>query len=92
MLNLAVFVFDTQSLVSELARDSLTTPVRVSRLIAVGILLTFLLVAAIPAPATALVGLDNPSEVTILSWGRSLNRWVYYVANISTLLAVPILY
>ncbi|VFT33052.1 amino acid permease [Pseudomonas aeruginosa] len=43
-------------------------PGRVPRLIVVGMLLTFLLVAAIPASVIALVGPDNLSEVATLSW------------------------
>lgn len=63
-------------------------PGRVPRLIVVGMLLTFLLVAAIPASVIALVGPDNLSEVATLSWGRSLGQWAYYVANTFALLAM----
>lgn len=48
------------------------------RLIVVGMLLTFLLVAAIPASVIALVGPDNLSEVATLSWD-ALGQWAYYV-------------
>ncbi|TEP72511.1 amino acid permease [Pseudomonas aeruginosa] len=69
VFNLAVFVFGAQFLVPELVRGNLATPGRVPRLIVVGMLLTFLLVAAIPASVIALVGPDNLSEVATLSWG-----------------------
>ncbi|HCL3305851.1 TPA: aromatic amino acid transport family protein [Pseudomonas aeruginosa] len=88
VFNLAVFVFGAQFLVPELVRGNLATPGRVPRLIVVGMLLTFLLVAAIPASVIALVGPDNLSEVATLSWGRSLGQWAYYVANTFALLAM----
>lgn len=73
-------------------RGSLATPVHVPRLAVIGVLLTFLLVAAIPVSVIALAGSDNLSEVVTLSWGRSLGQWVYYVANTFALLAMPIFY
>ncbi|HEC0474164.1 TPA: amino acid permease, partial [Pseudomonas aeruginosa] len=88
VFNLAVFVFGAQFLVPELVRGNLATPARVPRLIVVGMLLTFLLVAAIPASVIALVGPGNLSEVATLSWGRSLGQWAYYVANTFALLAM----
>lgn len=69
-------------------RGNLATPGRLPRLIVVGMLLTFLLVAAIPASVIALVGPDNLSEVATLKQGRSLGQWAYYVANTFALLAM----
>lgn len=88
VFNLAVFVFGAQFLVPELVRGNLTTPKRLPRLIVVGMVLTFVLVAAIPASVIALVGSENLSEVATLSWGKSLGLWAYYVANTFALLAM----
>jgi len=88
IFNLAVFVFGAQFLVPELVRGNLQTPERIPRLIIGGMMLTLVLVAAIPASVIALVGLDNLSEVATLSWGRSLGQWAYYVANTFALLAM----
>ncbi|WP_051148039.1 amino acid permease [Metapseudomonas resinovorans] len=88
VFNLAVFVFGAQFLVPELVRGNLTTPRRLPRLIVIGMLLTFVLVAAIPASVIALVGTENLSEVATLSWGKSLGSWAYYVANTFALLAM----
>jgi amino acid permease len=88
VFNLAVFVFGAQFLVPELVRGNLDTPKRLPRLIIGGMLLTFVLVAAIPASVIALVGTENLSEVATLSWGRSLGQWAYYVANTFALLAM----
>lgn len=88
VFNLAVFVFGAQFLVPELVRGNLTTPRRLPRLIVQGMVLTFVLVAAIPASVIALVGTDNLSEVATLSWGKSLGLWAYYVANTFALLAM----
>lgn len=88
VFNLAVFVFGAQFLVPELVRGNLTTPEKLPRLIIVGMLLTCLLVAAIPASVIALVGVDELSEVATLSWGRALGSWAYYVANSFALLAM----
>ncbi|MEW5620808.1 amino acid permease [Pseudomonas putida] len=88
IFNLAVFVFGAQFLVPELVRGNLETPQRIPRLIIGGMILTLVLVAAIPASVIALVGLDNLSEVATLSWGRSLGQWAYYVANTFALLAM----
>ncbi|NLA50621.1 MAG: amino acid permease [Alcaligenaceae bacterium] len=88
VFNLAVFVFGAQFLVPELVRGNLTTPKRIPKLIIIGMLLTFVLVAAIPASVIALVGLDNLSEVATLSWGSSLGTWAYYTANSFALLAM----
>ncbi len=88
VFNLAVFVFGAQFLVPELVLGNLTTPKRIPRLIIIGMLLTFVLVAAIPASVIALVGLENLSEVATLSWGSSLGTWAYYTANSFALLAM----
>ncbi|WP_271410025.1 aromatic amino acid transport family protein [Pseudomonas sp. Q1-7] len=88
VFNLAVFVFGAQFLVPELVRGNLTTPRRLPRLIVIGMALTFVLVAAIPASVIALVGTENLSEVATLSWGKSLGLWAYYVANTFALLAM----
>ncbi|MFG5862404.1 aromatic amino acid transport family protein [Metapseudomonas sp. CR1201] len=88
VFNLAVFVFGAQFLVPELVRGNLTTPKRLPRLIVLGMVLTFVLVAAIPASVIALVGSENLSEVATLSWGKSLGLWAYYVANTFALLAM----
>lgn len=88
IFNLAVFVFGAQFLVPELVRGNLTTPRRLPWLIILGMVLTFILVAAIPASVIALVGPENLSEVATLSWGRSLGQWAYYTANTFALLAM----
>lgn len=88
IFNLAVFVFGAQFLVPELVRGNLANPSRLPRLIVLGMLLTFVLVAAIPASVIALVGPENLSEVATLSWGRSLGTWAYYTANTFALLAM----
>lgn len=88
VFNLAVFVFGAQFLVPELVRGNLDTPERLPRLIIGGMLLTFVLVAVIPASVIALVGTENLTEVATLSWGRSLGQWAYYVANTFALLAM----
>lgn len=88
ILNLAVFVFGAQFLVPELVRGNLTTPRRLPWLIILGMVLTFILVAAIPASVIALVGPENLSEVATLSWGRSLGQRAYYTANTFALLAM----
>ncbi|MCY1512599.1 aromatic amino acid transport protein [compost metagenome] len=88
VFNLAVFVFGAQFLVPELVRGNLVTARRLPRLIIAGMVLTFVLVAAIPASVIALVGTDNLSEVATLSWGKSLGTWAYYVANSFALLAM----
>lgn len=92
IFNLAVFVFGAQflvpELVPELVRGNLTTPSRLPWLIILGMVLTFILVAAIPASVIALVGPENLSEVATLSWGRSLGQWAYYTANTFALLAM----
>ncbi|MFA5702589.1 MAG: amino acid permease [Advenella sp.] len=88
VFNLAVFVFGAQFLVPELVRGNLTSAKRIPRLIIIGMILTLLLVAAIPASVIALVGLDNLSEVATLSWGSSLGSWAYFTANSFALLAM----
>ncbi|SDS22979.1 Amino acid permease [Halopseudomonas litoralis] len=88
VFNLAVFVFGAQFLVPELVRGNLETPTKIPRLIITGMVLTLILVAAIPASVIALVGMDNLSEVATLSWGRSLGSWAYYTANCFALLAM----
>lgn len=88
VFNLAVFVFGAQFLVPELVRGNLQTPRRLPRLIAIGMGLTFVMVAAIPASVIALVGDEELSQVATLSWGRALGPWAYYVANIFALLAM----
>lgn len=88
VFNLAVFVFGAQFLVPELVRGNLTTADKLPRLIIIGMLLTCLLVAAIPASVIALVGTHDLSEVATLSWGRALGSWAYYVANSFALLAM----
>lgn len=88
VFNLAVFVFGAQFLVPELVRGNLTTPKRIPKLIIIGMVLTLVLVAAIPASVISLVGLDDLSEVATLSWGTSLGAWAYYTANSFALLAM----
>src|SRR5450830_1250708 len=88
VFNLAVFVFGAQFLVPELVRGNLETPQRLPRLITIGMGLTFVMVAAIPASVIALVGNQELSQVATLSWGRALGQWAYYVANIFALLAM----
>lgn len=88
VFNLAVFVFGAQFLVPELVRGNLETPRRLPRLIAIGMGLTFVMVAAIPASVIALVGDEELGQVATLSWGRALGPWAYYVANIFALLAM----
>ena len=88
IFNLAVFVFGAQFLVPEIVRGNLETPKRIPGLIIGGMLLTLVLVAAIPASVIALVGTEHLSEVATLSWGKSLGQWAYYVANAFALLAM----
>lgn len=88
VFNLAVFVFGAQFLVPELVRGNVTTAKRIPKLIVIGMVLTFVLVAAIPASVIALVGLDNLSEVATLSWGNALGKWAYFTANSFALLAM----
>lgn len=88
VFNLAVFVFGAQFLVPELVRGNLTTARKIPKLIIVGMVLTLVLVAAIPASVIALVGVEDLTEVATLSWGKSLGSWAYYTANIFALMAM----
>lgn len=88
VFNLAVFVFGAQFLVPELVRGNRTTAHKLPRLIIIGMVITFVLVAAVPASVIALVGQENLTEVATLSWGSSLGSWAYYVANTFALMAM----
>ncbi|MFP2770544.1 aromatic amino acid transport family protein [Oceanisphaera sp. KMM 10153] len=88
VFNLAVFVFGAQFLVPELVRGNRTTAHKLPRLIIIGMVITFALVAAVPASVIALVGQENLTEVATLSWGSSLGSWAYYVANTFALMAM----
>lgn len=88
IFNLAVFIFGAQFLVPELVRGNLETVEKLPKLIIIGMALTLLIVAIVPASIIALVGLDNLSEVATTSWGIKLGNWAFWVANVFALTAM----
>lgn len=88
IFNLAVFIFGAQFLMPELVRGNLETVEKLPKLVMIGMGLTFLIVAIIPASVIALVGLENVSEVATTAWGSKLGQWAFWSANCFALLAM----
>ena len=88
IFNLAVFIFGAQFLVPELVRGNLETVEKLPKLIVIGMAITLLIVAVVPASIIALVGLDNISEVATTAWGSKLGQWAFWIANIFALTAM----
>ncbi|MFZ4833732.1 aromatic amino acid transport family protein [Rouxiella sp. Mn2063] len=88
VFNVVVFCFSAQYIVPEMARGFSDKPAMLPKAIVTGMVITLLLLAAIPISVIALSGLDNISEVATLSWGQALGEWAFFSANIFALFAM----
>ncbi len=88
IFNISVFIFSAQFLIPELVRGNIKTARVLPQFIMIGMGLSLLIVAIIPASVIALVGLAHVSPVATLSWGEALGDWALYTANSFALLAM----
>ncbi|HHJ4328455.1 TPA: aromatic amino acid transport family protein, partial [Klebsiella pneumoniae] len=88
VFNIAVFCFSAQYIVPEMARGFSHAPQRLPKAVITGMLITFCLLAIVPASVISLTGLENQSEVATLAWGEALGQWAFYTANTFALCAM----
>ncbi|KOC90144.1 aromatic amino acid transport family protein [Winslowiella iniecta] len=88
VFNVVVFCFSAQYIVPEMARGFSDKPQQLPKAIIVGMVITFVLLAAVPLSVIALNGLANISEVATITWGEALGQWAFFSANIFALLAM----
>ncbi|MCC4108370.1 aromatic amino acid transport family protein [Serratia ureilytica] len=88
VFNVVVFCFSAQYIVPEMARGFADKPEQLPKAIIVGMVVTFILLAAVPMSVIALSGLDGISDVATISWGQALGQWAFFSANIFALCAM----
>lgn len=88
VFNVVVFCFSAQYIVPEMARGFADKPEQLPKAIIVGMVVTFILLAAVPMSVIALSGLDDISDVATISWGQALGQWAFFSANIFALCAM----
>lgn len=88
VFNVVVFCFSAQYIVPEMARGFSNKPEQLPKAIIVGMVITFVLLAAVPLSVIALSGLDGISDVATISWGQALGQWAFFSANIFALCAM----
>ncbi|WP_075181776.1 aromatic amino acid transport family protein [Pantoea sp. 1.19] len=88
VFNVVVFCFSAQYIVPEMARGFSDKPAQLPKAIITGMVITFVLLAAVPLSVIALTGLSNVSEVATISWGEALGQWAFFSANIFALCAM----
>ena len=87
VFNVVVFCFSAQYIVPEMARGFADKPEQLPKAIIVGMVVTFILLAAVPMSVIALSGLGDISDVATIS-GRALGQWAFFSANIFALCAM----
>ncbi|HHK8149405.1 aromatic amino acid transport family protein [Serratia marcescens] len=88
VFNVVVFCFSAQYIVPEMARGFADKPEQLPKAIIVGMVVTFILLAAVPMSVIALSGLNDISDVATISWGQALGLWAFFSANIFALCAM----
>ncbi len=88
VFNVVVFCFSAQYIVPEMARGFSDKPEQLPKAIITGMVITFILLAAVPMSVIALSGLDNITQVATLSWGKVLGNWAFFSANLFALFAM----
>ncbi|CAI1073068.1 aromatic amino acid transport family protein [Serratia entomophila] len=88
VFNVVVFCFSAQYIVPEMARGFSDKPEQLPKAIIVGMVVTFVLLAAVPMSVIALSGLDDISDVATISWGQALGQWAFFSANVFALCAM----
>lgn len=88
VFNVALFCYIAQYSVPELARGLKDRPKELAPSIITGMVITFIMLSAVPLAVLALAGPENVTEVATIAWGRVLGDWALFIGNIFALFAM----